>query len=312
MNESRPVADTKDTSGRDDAVIARFQDALWIEEGLSENTRKAYGSDLALFSRWLHNATGRNLLAVGTADLEDYLAHRYRCKISQRSSARIVSSLKKFYAHAHEQQWIASDPAAQLVAPFQGRPLPAFLTEADVVRLLSAPDVGHRLAFRDRTMFELLYATGLRVSELVSLRLDQVNLRQGVIRVTGKGAKDRLIPYGEEAAGWLERYLQGARREILGDHRRSDDLFVTERGTAMSRQAFWYIIKRYAVQAGIRTELSPHTLRHAFATHLINHGADLRVVQLLLGHSDLSSTQIYTHVAQERLKEMHSRCHPRG
>lgn len=296
---------------RDDrAVIAEFQDALWVEEGLSENTRKAYGSDLALLSRWLAKY-GKSLLAAGTSDLEAYLAHKHRLKVSQRSSARLVSALKRFYAHAHIRGQTESDAAATLMAPFQGRPLPTCLTEEDVVRLLSAPDVTRKLAFRDRTMFELLYATGLRVSELVSLTLDQLNLRQGIVRVTGKGNKDRLVPFGEEAREWLEKYLQGARREILAG-RRSNFLFITERGTAMTRQAFWCIVKRYAAQAGIRTELSPHTLRHAFATHLINHGADLRVVQLLLGHSDLSSTQIYTHIAQQRLKDLHARCHPRG
>lgn len=309
-DESARRVDPDTVGGEDRAAIARFQDALWIEEGLSENTRKGYGSDLTLIARWL-GKTGKTLMTAGTPDLEAYLAHKHRAKTSPRSSARLVSALKKFYAHAHDQEWIGSDPAASLLAPFQGRPLPTFLTEDDVVRLLSAPDVGHKLAFRDRTMLELLYATGLRVSELVLLRLDQINLRQGVVRVTGKGNKDRLIPFGEEASEWLERYLQGARREILAN-RRSDCVFVTERGSAMTRQAFWYIIKRYAAQAGIRIELSPHTLRHAFATHLINHGADLRVVQLLLGHSDLSSTQIYTHIAQERLKVLHARCHPRG
>lgn len=311
MKEAPAVSLPTDSEiGGNNAAIARFQDALWIEDGLSENTRRSYGSDLTQFARWLRNS-GKALLTVGASDLEAYLAYRYRRRCSQRTSARLVSSLKRFYAHAYDQQWVASDPASGLVAPLQGRPLPTFLTEDEVVRLLSAPDVGHKLAFRDRTMFELLYATGLRVSELVQLRLDQINFRQGVVRVTGKGTKDRLIPYGEEAASWLEQYLQGSRREILGN-RRSDHVFVTERGSAMTRQAFWYIIKRYAAQAGIRTELSPHTLRHAFATHLLNHGADLRVVQLLLGHSDLSSTQIYTHVAQERLKEIHARCHPRG
>lgn len=310
MSEGLPLADHSAAVTDSRLAIARFQDALWIEEGLSENTRKSYGSDLALFAGWL-GKFGKTLLTVSAPDLEAYLAHKHRSKANQRSSARLVSALKKFYAHAHDQEWIGSNPSATLLAPFQGRPLPICLTEDDVVRLLSTPDVSRRLPFRDRTMLELLYATGLRVSELVSLRLDQVNLRQGVVRVTGKGNKDRLVPYGEEARDWVEKYLLGARREILGS-RRSDDLFVTERGTAMTRQAFWYIIKRYAVQAGIRTELSPHTLRHAFATHLINHGADLRVVQLLLGHSDLSSTQIYTHIAQERLKDLHARCHPRG
>lgn len=310
MSETRSAVDVRSASGDNRSVIAQFQDALWIEQGLAENTRNAYGSDLALFARWL-DRFGKTLLTAATGDLEGYLAHKHRLKASQRSSARLVSSLKKFYAHAHDQQWVDSDPAARLLAPFLGRPLPLSLTEEEVMRLLSAPDIGRRLGFRDRTMLELLYATGLRVSELVLLRLDQIKGSQGVVRVTGKGSKDRLIPYGEEARDWVGNYLQGARREILRG-RHSEFLFVTERGTAMTRQAFWSLIKRYAVQAGIRTELSPHTLRHAFATHLINHGADLRVVQLLLGHSDLSSTQIYTHVAQQRLKDLHAHCHPRG
>jgi integrase/recombinase XerD len=298
------------TGRLDVEAIAAFQDALWIEEGLRENTRQSYGSDLSLFSRWLAK-TGRTLLSVTAADLEAYLAYKHRARASQRSSARLVSALRKFYAHAASQGWVDGDPSALLQAPFQGRPLPKTLTEDDVVRLLSAPDVNSELGFRDRTMLELLYATGLRVSELVSLLVVEVNLRQGVVRVTGKGDKERLVPFGEDAREWLEAYLQGARREILGS-RRSEHLFVTERGSAMTRQAFWYLIKRHASRAGVRADLSPHTLRHAFATHLINHGADLRVVQLLLGHSDLSSTQIYTHIAQERLKDLHARCHPRG
>lgn len=294
----------------DERIIADFQEALWFEEGLSENTRKAYGSDLRLFAAWLRHSD-RTLLGARTADLEAYLAHKHRARVSQRSSARLVSTLKKFYAHAHDQCLVAEDPAAALQAPFLGRPLPKTLSEDEVERLLAAPDVAQTLGFRDRTMLELLYATGLRVSELIALRVDQVNTRQGVIRVTGKGSKERLIPYGEVAREWVESYLGGPRRELLAG-RSSADLFVTGRATAMTRQAFWHLIKRYAVTAGVSTALSPHTLRHAFATHLINHGADLRVVQMLLGHSDLSSTQIYTHVAQERLKEMHRRCHPRG
>ena len=296
--------------GDDVQLIARFQDALWIEQGLSENTRKAYGSDLRQFANWLLTSN-RTLLSVRTADLEAYLACKHRARVSPRSGARMVSTLKKFYAHLHDQRLMAEDPAALLQAPFLGRPLPKTLSEEEVERLLAAPDVNQSLGCRDRTMLELLYATGLRVSELTTLRLDQINSRQGVLRVTGKGSKERLIPYGEVAQDWLETYLTGARRDLLNG-RSSAALFVTARGAAMTRQAFWHLIKRYASLAGVSVELSPHTLRHAFATHLINHGADLRVVQMLLGHSDLSSTQIYTHVAQERLKELHRRCHPRG
>ena len=294
----------------DERFIARFQDSLWIEEGLSENTRKSYGSDLRLFAGWLRRYEC-TLLSARAAELEAYLAHKHRARASQRSNARLVSALKKFYAYAYAERLTESDPAAALQAPFLGRPLPKTLSEGEVERLLAVPDVTQTLGFRDRTMLELLYATGLRVSELIALRVDQVNTRQGVVRVTGKGNKERLVPYGEIARDWVESYTAGPRRDLLGG-RTSAALFVTARAAGMTRQAFWHLIKRYAVQAGIATELSPHTLRHAFATHLINHGADLRVVQMLLGHSDLSSTQIYTHVAQERLKELHSRCHPRG
>lgn len=302
FSEPGPAADA--------VAIAQFRDILWIEGGLSENTRKAYASDLTHFSKWL-NGNGKGLMAAGLVEMEEYLAYRSRRHASPRSNARCVSSLKKFYAHAVEHQWIARDPTDCLLPPYAGRPLPKLLSEQDVVRLLLVPEIGHPLGLRDRTMLEVLYATGLRVTELVLLCLDQVNLRQGVIRVTGKGSKDRLIPFGEEARRWIERYIQSSRRELLAG-RTSDFVFVTERGGPMTRQAFWCLVKRYARRAGILTDLSPHTLRHAFATHLINHGADLRVVQMLLGHSDLSSTQIYTYVAQERLKALHARCHPRG
>lgn len=294
----------------DAAAIAQFRDTLWIEGGLSENTRKAYASDLSHFAQWLRKS-GKGLMEAGLADMEGYLAYRSRRDASPRSNARCVSSLKKFYAHAADYQWLTNDPTECLLPPYSGRPLPKLLSEQDVVSLLSVPDIERTLGFRDRTMLEVLYATGLRVTELVLLRLDQLNLRQGVLRVTGKGSKDRLVPFGDEARSWIEGYLEGSRREILAG-RPSEFVFVTERGGPMTRQAFWCIIKRYARRAEIRTELSPHTLRHAFATHLINHGADLRVVQMLLGHSDLSSTQIYTYVAQERMKEVHARCHPRG
>jgi integrase/recombinase XerD len=299
------------TSDPDRELIRKFTDALWIEEGLSENTQKAYGSDLALFAAWLHDGHGKNLLQVESSEIGEYLALQYRRKASERTSARLLSSLRKFYGFLIRESLLQEDPTATIESPRIGRPLPRTLTEADVEALLRAPDPDDALGCRDRVMLEVLYATGLRVTELVSLHLGQVNLRQGVIRVVGKGSKDRLVPIGEEAEDWLNRYLKTIRPGILKG-RRTDDLFVTERGAAMTRQAFWYLIKRYALQAGIHKPLSPHTLRHAFATHLLNHGADLRVVQLLLGHSDLSSTQIYTHIAQERLKDLHARCHPRG
>ncbi len=293
------------------ALILAFQDSLWAEDGLAENTQKAYASDLTLFADWLRLKQQKNLTVVDAADIEAYLALKFRQNASSRSCARLLSSLRKFYLWLARLGKIDFDPCATIETPQLGKPLPRTLTESDVEDLLAAPQVNDSLGQRDRAMLELLYATGLRVTELVSLRLDQIDLRQGVVRVTGKGDKVRLVPIGEEAESWLENYLRESRRTILGA-RLTADLFVTERGSAMTRQAFWYLIKRYSLKAGIRKHLSPHTLRHAFATHLLNHGADLRVVQMLLGHSDLSSTQIYTYVAQERLKELHKRCHPRG
>jgi integrase/recombinase XerD len=298
-------------SAADRALIHDFQDSLWIEEGLSKNTQISYASDLSLFADWLKAQQQKELPHVQTGDIEAYLALKFHQKASNRTSARLLASLRKFYLWLLRQGKTEHDPCATIKSPHLGKPLPHTLSERDVENLLAAPETGEPLGQRDRAMLELLYATGLRVTELVSLRLDQVNLRQGVVRVTGKGSKDRLVPLGEEAESWLESYLRESRRIILGK-RQSDDLFVTDRGGAMTRQAFWYLIKRHALTAGIAKHLSPHTLRHAFATHLLNHGADLRVVQMLLGHSDLSSTQIYTHVAQERLKELHARCHPRG
>ena len=300
-----------DIAEGDQALIAAFQDSLWAEEGLSDNTQQAYASDLNLFSAWLKAKQAKNLFAVGSGDVEAYLAFKFSQNASSRSSARLISSLRKFYLWLLRQGKIGHDPCATLQSPHLGKPLPHSLTETDVESLLAAPEIQQPLGLRDRAMLELLYATGLRVTELISLHVVQVNLRQGVVRVVGKGSKDRLVPIGEEAESWLNGYLRESRPALLGQ-RVSDDLFVTERGAAMTRQAFWYLIKRYALKAGIVKHLSPHTLRHAFATHLLNHGADLRVVQMLLGHSDLSSTQIYTHVAQQRLKELHQRCHPRG
>ncbi|MBS1214720.1 MAG: xerD [Proteobacteria bacterium] len=300
-----------DPRQNDRALITAFQDALWVEDGLSENTQKAYASDLLHFSTWLGKARQKGLVEVLGGDIEAYLALRFKHNVSHRTSARIISSLRKFYAWLLRLGKLDRDPCAGIQSPQMGKPLPHTVTEAEVEALLAAPEVGSSLGQRDRAMLEVLYATGLRVTELVTLRMGQFNLRQGLVRVVGKGNKDRLVPLGEEAESWLSAYLDDARPAILSG-RQSDDLFVTERGAAMTRQAFWHLIKRYAMRAGIHKPLSPHTLRHAFATHLLNHGADLRVVQLLLGHSDLSSTQIYTHIAQERLKELHARCHPRG
>ena len=291
-----------------ETLIEQFQDALCMEQGLSDNTLKAYGSDLKQFASWLQH---KSLLDAQAADVSSYLAIKFQQGASARSSARLLSSLRRFFAFLVRQGAMTEDPCARIEAPHVGKRLPATLSEEEVERLLAAPECSTPLGLRDRAMLELLYATGLRVSELVSLRSEQINDRQGAIRVVGKGDKDRLIPMGEEAAACLESYKNTARKEILGQ-RQTDDLFVTRRAGAMTRQAFWHIIKRYAQKAGIKKPLSPHTLRHAFATHLLNHGADLRVVQMLLGHSDLSTTQIYTHIARERLKELHARFHPRG
>ncbi len=279
-----------------------------MESGLSDNTLSAYRTDLTLFSRWLEKQPA-GLLSVTRADIYHYLASQN--SVSPRTRARRLSSLRRFYQYLIRERIVADDPTTRIDSPRIGRQLPVVLSEGDVEDLLAAPDLESSMGIRDRTMLEVLYATGLRVSELVSLQMGQINLRQGVIRVTGKGDKDRLVPLGEEAINWLERYLGLVRPELAGAQQ-LDCVFPSNRGKAMTRQNFWYGIKRYAQKAGISKPLSPHTLRHAFATHLLNHGADLRVVQLLLGHSDISTTQIYTHIAQARLQELHSTHHPRG
>jgi len=295
----------------DAAAIERFADALWMERGLSPNTLAAYQSDLRAFAGWLGRERGRGIEQAQRPDLLDYLTLLSRQGRKPRSSARLLSCLRQFYQHLLRQGAISEDPTARVEAPKLGRPLPKTLTEAEVEALLAAPAVSEPRGYRDRAMLEVLYATGLRVSELVGLMPPQVSLTQGVVRVVGKGSKERLVPLGEEAVSWLRDYLAGPRRDLLGG-RLSDYLFPTARSDHITRQAFWLVIKRYAVEAGILKPLSPHTLRHAFATHLLNHGADLRVVQMLLGHSDLSTTQIYTHVARERLKQLHARHHPRA
>ena len=292
------------------ALVERFLDALWMERGLSRNTLSAYRQDLLTLAAWLAGQ-GSGLLAAGRAELQGYLAHRHATGIQARSAARGLSSLRRFYRHQLREGVLHEDPTALIEAPKLGRPLPGTLSEEEVERLLQAPDPETVVGLRDRAMLELLYATGLRVTELVELRLDQVSLAQGVVRVLGKGSKERLVPLGEEAMQWLQRYAEEA-RPALAAGRGTDVLFPSRRGSGMTRQAFWYRIRDCARRAGIRRHLSPHTLRHAFATHLLNHGADLRVVQMLLGHSDLSTTQIYTHVARERLKQLHARHHPRG
>jgi integrase/recombinase XerD len=293
------------------ALIDRFCDHLWLEDGLSDLTLAAYRRDLNAFGAWLEKDRTRALDAAVAGDVEAYLAWRFVRHAQPRSAARYTSALKRFYRYLLRENLIATDPTLNLDSPKLPRSLPKTLTEADVERLLDSNDAGTPLGLRDRAMLETLYATGLRVSELVGLKLTAVNLNDGVLRVTGKGNKDRLVPLGEEAVAWLRRYLADARPSLM-EKNLSDAVFVTARGGAMTRQAFWYLIKRRARAAGIERPLSPHTLRHAFATHLLNHGADLRVVQMLLGHSDISTTQIYTHVARERMKQLHAQHHPRG
>ena len=294
----------------DNPLIDRFLDALWLEKGLSDNTRDAYRSDLALFNGWLQER-GLELASAGRELILDHLAWRLEQGYKPRSTARFLSGARGFYRYLLREKLIAVDPTLQVDMPQLGRPLPKSLSEADVEALLAAPDLGEAIGQRDRAMLEVLYACGLRVTELISLTLEQVNLRQGVLRVMGKGSKERLVPMGEEAIVWVERYMRDARHELLNG-RPSDVMFPSQRGEQMTRQTFWHRIKHQAQVAGIDKSLSPHTLRHAFATHLLNHGADLRVVQMLLGHSDLSTTQIYTHVARARLQEIHARHHPRG
>jgi integrase/recombinase XerD len=292
-------------------LIDRFCDHLWLEDGLADLTLAAYRRDLKTFGAWLEKERAHGLDAAVAGDIEAYLAWRFVRHAQPRSAARYTSALKRFYRYLLRENLIAFDPTLNLDSPKLPRSLPKTLTEADVERLLDCADTHTPLGLRDRAMLETLYATGLRVSELVGLKLTALNVNDGVLRVTGKGNKDRLVPLGEEAVLWLRRYLAEARPPLL-DKNLSDAVFVTARGAGMTRQAFWYLIKRRALAAGITRPLSPHTLRHAFATHLLNHGADLRVVQMLLGHSDISTTQIYTHVARERMKQLHAQHHPRG
>ena len=294
-----------------DALLDEFADTLWLEDGLSRNTIESYRGDLAAFAAWLAKNGRKDLVSADASDIQQYLGHRFARKTRASSAARLLSSLKRFYRYLVRGGRASVDPTLRIDAPKIPRGLPKSLTENDVENLLAAPDVSTALGLRDRAMLEMLYASGLRVSELVTLRAAQVSQDMGVVRVMGKGSKERLVPLGEDALAWLARYLADARGALLSG-RASDALFVTARGGAMTRQAFWYLIKRYCLRAELGQTVSPHTLRHAFATHLLNHGADLRVVQLLLGHSDISTTQIYTHVARERLKQLHQKHHPRG
>ncbi len=297
----------------DDASIDAFVDALWLEEGLSRNTLAAYRRDLTLYARWL-TARGRTLLETTEHDLNGYFSERHAATRATTANRRLTV-FKRYFRWALRERRITADPTLRLQAAKQPLRVPKTLSEAQVEALLAAPGEDTPLAVRDRTMLELMYASGLRVSELVGLKTYNVSLSEHVLRVFGKGNKERLVPFGEVASGWLQRYLQEARPALLGE-KQTDDLFVTLRGTrageAMSRVMFWMIVKKHALAAGITAPLSPHTLRHAFATHLLNHGADLRAVQMLLGHADISTTTIYTHVARERLKSLHAQHHPRG
>jgi integrase/recombinase XerD len=291
--------------------IERYLDAMWMEKGLSNNTLSSYRRDLRQFNEWLLKSEGSTIIQATRSTLQAYLGARLQQGQSPRSSARFLSCARGFYHYLLREGSLDLDPTLDVDSPRLGRPLPKALSEAEVDRLLQAPDLDVVLELRDRTMLELLYACGLRVSELTSLQMVQLSMNQGVVRVFGKGSKERLVPVGEEALRWLQRYLGGPRAELLKDIP-CEVLFPSRRGTQMTRQTFWYRIKIYAERAAIKKHLSPHTLRHAFATHLLNHGADLRVVQMLLGHSDLSTTQIYTHVAQQRMQELHEQHHPRG
>ena len=293
-------------------VLDEFSDSLWLEDGLSRNTLESYRRDLNKFAAWLERERGVAILGAGQADIQGFLAYLVGGeKARATSTSRAISSLKRLFRYLLRQNRISADPTLQIATPKLPRSLPKSLTEQDVEQLLDAPDVQTALGLRDRAMLEVLYATGLRVSELVGLSVAQASLDMGVVRVMGKGSKERLVPLGEEALEWIRRYLAAGRPDLLAG-KLSDALFVTQRGEGMTRQMFWYLIKKHAKQGGLHKPLSPHTLRHAFATHLLNHGADLRVVQMLLGHADISTTQIYTHVARERLKQLHAQHHPRG
>lgn len=314
MNTTGTI-DAIDTIGAvisSDPLVEQFTDSLWLSDGLARNTIESYRRDISQLDAWLITAKRPTLAQISAPDLQAFLAHRIEAlKSSPRSTARLTSAMKRFYQFLVRERLITQDPSTRLESPKLTRGLPKSLSEADVESLLNAPDLNTALGIRDKAMLETLYATGLRVTELVTLKIAQVSLDMNVVRVIGKGNKERLVPMGEVAADWIKRYLAEARADILRTQKTSD-LFVTQRGACMTRQMFWHTIKQQAIRAGIHKAISPHTLRHAFATHLINHGADLRVVQLLLGHADITTTQIYTHVARERLKLLHSQHHPRG
>ncbi|MEK9771694.1 MAG: site-specific tyrosine recombinase XerD [Nitrosomonadales bacterium] len=287
-------------------VVDKFIDSLWLEDGLSKNTLESYRYDLKNFSIWYK----KDLIEVNQSDIQAYLAFKFPSSKS-RSISRLLATLRRFYRYLLREKIIKEDPTLMIEMPRQSKTLPKSLNEEEVENLLNAPNIDLDQGLRDKAMLELLYACGLRVTELVSILLTELSINDGVIRVTGKGSKTRIVPLGEEAMSWINKYIAHARAQLLKE-KNSKFLFVTNRGDAMTRQTFWHIIKKYAFTAGIQKSISPHVLRHAFATHLLNHGADLRVVQMLLGHSDISTTQIYTHIAKERLKDLHEKHHPRG
>lgn len=294
-----------------DLKIDNFIDALWSQKGLAPLTLSAYQQDLRKFSDWLLNQD-IELQCASQANIQSYLSQRFSAGASARSNARLLSTLKQYFRHLIKSGERKDNPTALISAPRVHQVLPQTLSEQDIAALLEAPDVETSYGLRDRCMFELMYSSGLRVSELVSLQLNQVNTRLGLVRLTGKGNKERVIPVGEEALFWLSRYIEQSRPLLVKDKVLNDALYLSSRGTAITRQAFWQHVKKYSLIAGIKTVYSPHSLRHAFATHLLNHGADLRSVQMLLGHSSLSTTQIYTHIAQARLQSLHATHHPRG
>ena len=290
-------------------LIEAFIDTIWMEKGLSSNTLSSYKQDLLSFSSWLPN---KDLVEADKSTILDYLSYRLKKGYSSRSTSRCLSSIRAFYKYLLFNSFISKDPTEKIESPKIGHSLPKVLSEEDVLELIKTPDTRNPIGIRDRAMLEILYATGLLVTELITLELFNLNVRQGLVRVMGKGSKERLVPIGEQALDWVEKYVAYARLELIGKKQDSPYLFLSKRGKAMTRQAFWYRIKIYAIKSGIDNSLSPHTLRHAFATHLLNHGADLRTVQLLLGHTSLSTTQIYTEVAKHRMQELHRTHHPRG
>ena len=306
-NESKKIQKNNHIKNK---IIEEFIDHLWLEDGLSKNTLNSYRFDLELFSEWLTKTLKKNVLDVSQADIQLYLSFKFPTS-KARSISRLLATLRRLFRYLLRENKIKGDPTLEILSPKIPKSLPKSLSEEEVESLLDAPSNKTISGLRDKAMLELLYACGLRVSELVNILLTELSMTEGVIRVTGKGSKTRLVPMGEEAVDWIKKYINESRNSIL-KKKTSKYLFITIRGSAMTRQAFWYLIKRYSIIAQINKPMSPHILRHAFATHLINHGADLRVVQMLLGHSDISTTQIYTHVARERLKNLHRSHHPRG